>query len=149
MGGSRRYRKQQSQKANKVQQRIHREKKNAPPCPTSTQLGETSTACRKGQRHTNSQSRQDSFNEAERMLNDRRNRITTPTLEEDDDEITRLATEFQSRTRKYKRRSPSVVWNHVPPCRHGRRPSRRQSDGNAKSSFISQQSLSLLNVFSL
>ena len=47
------------------------------------------------------------------MLTDRRNRITTPTLEEDDDEITRLATEFQSRTRKYKRRSPSVVGNHV------------------------------------
>ena len=41
------------------------------------------------------------------MLNDRRNRITTPTLEEDDDEITRPA------TRKYKRKSPSVVWNHV------------------------------------
>ena len=47
------------------------------------------------------------------MLNDRRNRITTPTQEEDDDEITRPATESQIRTRKYKRRLPSVVWGHV------------------------------------
>ena len=110
-------------KANKVHQRIHRGKnapentqggENAPLSPTATQLGETSTAARKRQRHTNSQSRLDSLNQAERMLNDRRNRITTPTLEEDDDEITRPA------TRKYKRKSPSVVWNHVTKVDNGK-----------------------------
>ena len=39
------------------------------------------------------QGRQDSFDAANKLLTDKRNRITTPTREEDDDEISRPATE--------------------------------------------------------
>ena len=86
---------------------------NAPPSPTSPQLSGTSAACRKRQHQICSQSRQSSFEEAERILNDMRNRLTTPTPEEDDDEISRPATDILRRFRKYKRRLPSVVWEHV------------------------------------
>ena len=63
---------------------------NAPPSPVSSQL---STADRRRQRETKNQGRQDSFDAANKLLNDKRNRITTPTQEEDDDEISRPATE--------------------------------------------------------
>ena len=92
-GGSRRYRTRQSQKSKRGTPENTQGEENALPSPTSTQLSGTSAACCKRQRHIHSQSRQDSFDEAERMLNDRRNRITTPTQEEDDDEISRPATE--------------------------------------------------------
>ena len=61
------------------------EEENAPPSPTSPQLSETSASSSKRQRHIYNQSRQYSFDEAERILNDKRNRITTPTQEDDDD----------------------------------------------------------------
>ena len=41
-----------------------------------------------------------------------RNRITTPTQAEDDDEIVPLD-EFTPRKREYQRKQPSVVWRHV------------------------------------
>ena len=67
---------------------------NAPPSPVSPQLsGGLSSAYRKRQREKKSQGRQDSFDAANKLLNDKRNRITTPTQEEDDDEISRPATE--------------------------------------------------------
>ena len=47
------------------------------------------------------------------MLNDRRNRINTPTQEEEDDEISRPATDSQKKLRKYLRKKPSIEWEHV------------------------------------
>ena len=70
------------------------EEQNAPASPASPQLsGEISTAYRKRQREKKTQGRQDSFDAANKLLTDRRNRITTPTPEEDDDEISRPVTE--------------------------------------------------------
>ena len=67
---------------------------NAPPSPVSPQLsGGLSTAYRRRQREKKNQGRQDSFDAANKALNDKRNRITSPTQEEDDDEITRSETE--------------------------------------------------------
>ena len=83
---------------------------NAPPSPVSSQL---STADRRRQRETKNQGRQDSFDAANKLLNDKRNRITTPTQEEDDDEISRPATESIRKKKKYVRNKPSVVWKHV------------------------------------
>ena len=112
-GISRRYRTRQCQKNKRGTPETTQGEQNAPPSPTSPQLSGTSAACRKRQRHIYNQSRQYSFDEAERILNDRRNRITTPTQEEDDDEISRPATDSLSRFRKYKCRMPSVAWEHV------------------------------------
>ena len=87
---------------------------NAPPSPVSPQLsGGLSSAYRKRQREKKSQGRQDSFDAANKLLNDKRNRITTPTQEEDDDEISRPATESIRQKKKYVRNKPSVVWKHV------------------------------------
>ena len=85
---------------------------SAPPSPTSAQ---ESALDRKVRREKSSQSRLDTFHAAESILNDRRNRITSPTPEEDDDDISRL-TEFmhhKTRRRCLNRRKPSVVWAHV------------------------------------
>ena len=69
------------------------EKQNAPASPTSPPLsGGISTAYRKRQREKKAQGRQYSFDAANKLLTDRRNRITTPTREEDYDEISRPAT---------------------------------------------------------
>ena len=83
---------------------------NAPPSPVSSQL---STADRRRQRETKNQGRQDSFDAANKALTDKRNRITIPTPEEDDDEITRSETQSIRKTKKYVRHKPSVVWKHV------------------------------------
>ena len=112
-GVSLRYRTRQAQKNKRGTPETTQGEQNAPPSPTSPQLSGTSAACRKRQCHISSQSRQSSFEEAERILNDMRNRLSTPTPEEDDDEISRPATDILRRFRKYKRRSPSVVWEHV------------------------------------
>ena len=82
------------------------EEQNAPASPASPQLsGEISTAYRKRQREKKTQGRQDSFDAANKLLTDRRNRINTPTPEGDDDEISRHVT--------YDRKKPSTVWEHV------------------------------------
>ena len=70
------------------------EVENAPATPASPQLsgGEpitSSSAYRRSQRLKNKQGRQDSFDAALNELNAKRNRITSPTPEEDDDEISR------------------------------------------------------------
>ena len=89
------------------------EKQNAPASPASPPLsGGISTAYRKRQREKKAQGRQDSFDAANKLLTDRRNRITTPTREEDDDEISRPATE-PKKSRRYQRNKPSIVWEHV------------------------------------
>ena len=70
------------------------EEGNAPASPASPQLsGGVSSTYRKRQREKKKQGRQDSFDAANKLLTDKRNRITTPTREEDDDEISRPATE--------------------------------------------------------
>ena len=91
------------------------EEGNAPASPGSPQLsGGVSSTYRKRQREKKKQGRQDSFDAASKLLTDKRNRITTPTREEDDDEISRPATEsVRKKTRKYTRNKPSVVWGHV------------------------------------
>ena len=91
------------------------EEQNAPASPASPQLsGGVSSTYRKRQREKKKQGRQDSFDAANKLLTDKRNRITTPTREEDDDEISRPATEpVRKKTRKYTRNKPSVVWRHV------------------------------------
>ena len=91
------------------------EEGNAPASPASPQLsGGVSSTYRKRQREKKKQGRQDSFDRANKSLNDKRNRITTPTPEEDDDEISRPATEpVRKKARKYIRSKPSIVWRHV------------------------------------
>ena len=75
------------------------EEQNAPESPASPQLsGEVSSLYRrKRQRQKNNQGREDSFEAAKRLLTDKRNRITTPTPEEDDDEISRPVTETKKK----------------------------------------------------
>ena len=90
------------------------EEENARASPASPQLsGGTSTAYRRRQRQKNNQGRQASFDEANRLLTNKRNRITTPTPEEDDDEISRPVTDSQKKVRKCLRKKPSIVWEHV------------------------------------
>ena len=71
------------------------EEENAPSSPASPQLsGEVSDSYRrKRQRQKNNQGREATFEAANRVLTAKRNRITTPTPEEDDDEISRPVTE--------------------------------------------------------
>ena len=89
------------------------EGQNAPPSPASSQLSGVgpSSASRRRQRQNNKQGRQDSFDDANNELNAKRNRITTPTREEDDDEISMPE---PKKPRKSRRHTPSVVWEHVP-----------------------------------
>ena len=64
------------------------EEENAPVSPPSPQLsGGMSHANRKRQCQEKKQGRQDSFDAANRLLTNKRNTITTPTPEGDDDEI--------------------------------------------------------------
>ena len=88
-GISRAYRKRQCQKKKQGRPASTQEVENAPPS------GETSTAYRRRQRQNNNQGRIASFDEAYRLLTTKRNRITTPTPEEDDDEISRPVTDPQ------------------------------------------------------
>ena len=93
------------------------------------QLPGTNAETRKLGRSSNVQSRVDSLKEAKKTLEAKRNsrdssfenvqqslqanrdRITTPTPAEDDDEITK-------KPRKYIRKSPSVIWKHVKKTEH-------------------------------
>ena len=59
---------------------------NEPPSPVSSQV---STASRRRERAAKSYGRQASFDAAHKALTDKRNRLTIPTQEEDDDEISR------------------------------------------------------------
>ena len=113
-GSSRQYRTRQRQQKKRGTPETTQREQNAPPSPTSPQVSGVSALFRKRQREKSNQSRQYTFEEAERILNDRRNRITTPTQQEDDDEISRPATDsLSSRHRKCHRKKPSVVWEHV------------------------------------
>ena len=96
------------------------EVENAPATPASPQLsgGEpitSSSAYRRSQRQKNKQGRQDSFDAALNELNAKRNRITSPTHEEDDDEITgpREQSPRTPKRKAYNRRVKSVVWDHA------------------------------------
>ena len=89
-----------SPKKRGVRTRQQRQKTNRGSSPETTQWGETAppsptsapeTALdRNVWCATSSQNRLATFHAAERLLNDKRNRITSPTPEEDDDEIYRL-----------------------------------------------------------
>ena len=92
------------------------------------QIPGTSAETRKLERSLTIQSRIDSLNEAEKMLEAKRksrdssyenvreslqanrDRITSPTPAEDDDEITPIV---KHTPKKYQRKSPSVMWKHV------------------------------------
>ena len=90
------------------------EVENPPATPASPQLtgGEgpsTSTADRRTQRQKNKQARQDSLDAARKELKAISHLLTSPTREEDDDEISRPK---PPKKREYQRHTPSVVWDH-------------------------------------
>ena len=88
----------------------------APSSPASPQLsGEVSDYYRrKRQREKQITGRDATYEAASRKLTDARNRIISPTPEEDDDEITGPIAQSPTKLpRKYNRRTPSVMWDHA------------------------------------
>ena len=80
------------------------------------ELSQQSSSSRKDQREITKKSRDASFEKAQRILQDARNRITNPTEEEEADaEIAEFRAWARKRRfrRSIERRKPSVMWNHV------------------------------------
>ena len=80
--------------------------------PSSPPLsGGCSALYRKRQREKSTKGKDANFEQAMEKLNAARDRITCPTVSDDDDEINRSQT--SKKHKEYNRFSPSVIWHHV------------------------------------